>query len=117
MLPNILNIKYQGSLCCRCILTLVSNICEAAMISLFRAPTQQIVVLNKLPAFWVSLQHDWQMDYGVFNSPVLACTQTLIYTRGAQNYDFAAVLQTDLTKSLVPSVAQANIKGVGLVLH
>ena len=44
-----LNIKYQGSLCRRCYLTLVSKVCEAA-------------------------------------------------------------LQTDLTQSLVPIVAQANIK-------
>ena len=57
------------------------------------------------------------MDNGIFNSTVLAHTQILIQTRGAQNEDFAAVLQTDLTQSLVPSVAQANIKGVGLVLH
>ena len=39
MLPNILNIKYQGSLCSRFILTLASNICEEALISLFWAPT------------------------------------------------------------------------------
>ena len=39
------------------------------------------------------------------------------HTQGAQNEDFAAVLQMDITQSLVPSVAQANIKGVGLVLH
>ena len=57
------------------------------------------------------------MDNGIFNSPVLACTQILIHTQGGQNSDFAAVLQMDLTQSLVPSVAQANIKGVGLVLH
>ena len=55
------------------------------------------------------------MDNGIFNSPVLACTQILIHTQGAQNV--AAVLQTDLTQSLVQSVAQAYIKGVGLVLH
>ena len=30
------------------------------------------------------------------------------YTAGAQNKDFGAVSQTDLTRSLVPSVAQAN---------
>ena len=36
---------------------------------------------------------------------------------GGPELDFAAVLQMDLTQSLVPSVAQANIKGVGLVLH
>ena len=55
------------------------------------------------------------MDNGIFNSPVLACAQILIHTQRAQNV--AAVLQTDLTQSLVQSVAQANIKGVGLVLH
>ena len=57
------------------------------------------------------------MDNGIFNSPVLACTLILIRTQGAKNYDFAAVLQMDLTQSLVSSAAQANIKGVGLVLH
>lgn len=57
------------------------------------------------------------MDNGIFNSPVLAYSLILIHTQGAQNEDFAAVLQMDLTQSLVPSVAQANIKGVGLVLH
>ena len=57
------------------------------------------------------------MDNGIFNSPVLACTQILIHTREAQNWDFATVLQMDLTQTLVPSVAQANIKSVGLVLH
>ena len=57
------------------------------------------------------------MDNGIFNSPVPARTEILINTRGAQNYDFAAVLQTDLTNILVPSVAQANIRGVGLVLR
>ena len=49
ILPYTVNIKYQGSLRCRCYLTLVSKVCEAA-------------------------------------------------------------LQMDLTQSLVPSVAQANIK-------
>ena len=37
MLPYILNIKYQVSLWFRCTLTLVSNICEEALISLFQA--------------------------------------------------------------------------------
>ena len=57
------------------------------------------------------------MDNGIFNSPVLACSLILIHTQGVQNKDFATVLQMDLTQSLVPSAAQANIKGVGLVLH
>ena len=91
MLPNILNIKYRGSLCYRCILTLVR----------FQR-TQRITGILSFPSI-----SDWQMDKGIFNSPVLART----------HWDFAAVLQTDLTRSLVPSVTQANIKGVGLVLH
>ena len=61
-----------------------------------------------------SLQPDWQMDNGFFNSPVLACTQILVHMWGPRT----RILQTDLTQSLVPSVAQANIyQGVGLVLH
>ena len=39
ILAYILNIKYQGVLCRKCNLTLVSNVCEAALISLFWAPT------------------------------------------------------------------------------
>ena len=37
ILPYILNIKYQGSLLRRCYLILVSSVCEAALISLFRS--------------------------------------------------------------------------------
>ena len=33
-------------------------------------------------AFQVSLQPDWQMDNGMFNNPVLACTQSLLHTVG-----------------------------------
>ena len=36
-------------------------------------------------------------------------TQILEHDVGAKNEDFGAVLQTDLTRSLVPSVAQAMI--------
>ena len=39
------------------------------------------------------------MNNGIFNSPVLSRSQ-----------DFATVLQTDLTQSLVPPVEQANVK-------
>ena len=99
MLPNSLNIKYQGSLCCRCILTLVSNICKAALISLFWAPVQSMnywhfeFPLNMIGK-WTTL-----IFMAIFNSPVLARTQILIHTRGAQNEDFAAVLQTDLRRT------------------
>ena len=41
ILPYILNIKYQGVLCRKCNLTLVSNVCEAALISLFWAQRTQ----------------------------------------------------------------------------
>ena len=36
-------------------------------------------------------------------------TQILEHDVGAKNEDFGAALQTDLTRSLVPSVAQAMI--------
>ena len=57
------------------------------------------------------------MANGIFNSLVLARNQILVHILSAQNYEFAAVLRKDLTQSLVSSVAQANIKGVGLVLN
>ena len=36
---------------------------------------------------------------------------------GGPELGFAAVLKMVLTQTLVPSVAQTNIKGIGLVLH
>ena len=55
------------------------------------------------------------MDYGIFNSPVLACTQILIYARGPE-LGFCCCFADGLSpaQSLVPSVAQANIKDVRL---
>ena len=46
---------------------------------------------------------------GFFNRPITTRTQILEHDVGAKNEDFGAVLQTDLTRSLVPSVAQAMI--------
>ena len=60
----------------RCNLTPVSNVSEAALISLFWVSSK----CNELPenAFQVSLQPDRQVDNGIFNSPILARTQILL---------------------------------------
>ena len=58
-------------------------------------------------AFRISLQPDWQIDNGFFKRGIMARTQ-ILYTGGAQNKDFCVASQTDLTRSLVPSVAQAS---------
>ena len=56
------------------------------------------------------------MNNGIFNiEPVLARTQILVHTRGAMILPLFC--RRTYPKSLVPSVPQANIKGVGLVLH
>ena len=59
------------------------------------------------------------MDNGIFNSPVLARTQILVHTRGGGRTRILPLFcrRTYPGAELVPSVAQANIKGVGLVLH
>ena len=45
-----------------------------------------------------------------FNRPIMACIQSW-YTGmvGAENKECRAVLQTDLTRSFVPSVAQTTL--------
>ena len=71
------------SLHCGCNLTLVSTVCEAALISL-SGPQ------------WTG--SDWLANHSKYKKPG---TQVK-----AKNKDFSAVLQTDLTTSLVPSVSQ-----------
>ena len=61
-------------------LTPVSNICKAALISLFWAPSG----LNKLPErrFQVFFHPDWCIDNGLFNRPIMARTQILVHGWG-----------------------------------
>ena len=71
----------QGnSLHCRYNLTPVSNICEAAPISLFWA----LSGLNELPEgpFWVSFHPEWRIDNGLFNRPIMVRTQILVHGWG-----------------------------------
>ena len=55
-------------------LTSVSNVCEAAPISLFWAP-------NRLE-FRISFHPDWQIDNGYFNWPIMARTRILVHMQG-----------------------------------
>ena len=55
------------------------------------------------------------MDNGIQSSPGMYSNPDT--HTGGPELGFATVLQMDLTQTLVPSVAQANIKGVDLVLH
>ena len=65
-------------------------------------------------AFRFSLQVDWQIDNSFFKRPIIARTQIRPGTQlRSRNKDFGAVSQIDLTRSLVPSVAQATHIGIG----
>ena len=62
-------------------------------------------------AFRLSFQPNWQINNGFFNIiGQVVRTQTLVHLQagGAKTKDFGAVSQTDLTRSLVSPVAQAN---------
>ena len=56
-----------------------SNVCEATQISFFWAPNG----LDELPemrnAFRPSLHLDWQINSGIFNSPIVARTRILVH--------------------------------------
>ena len=56
----------------------------------------------------ISLQPDWQIGNGIFNRPIKGLYSNPGAQVGTYNKDFDTVLQTDLTRSLVPLVAQAN---------
>ena len=79
---------------------------EAAPISLFWVPNG----LKELPEvhFKFFLQRDWQIDNGFFNTPLMVRTQNPGTQVGTQNKYFGAVSQKNLTRSLVPSVAQTK---------
>ena len=66
----------DGNLCRRHNLTSVSNVWEAASISLFWVPNG----LSELPekVFQISFHLHWQMDNGIFNRPIMEHTQILI---------------------------------------
>ena len=54
---------------------------------------------KNLPQMRISLQPDWQIDNGIINRAIMACTQILVHKLGTQNKDFGAVSQTDLARS------------------
>ena len=84
----------SAPLVCRCNLTLVSNACNAAPISLFRAPNG----LNKL------LEMHFKFPFNLIGKLIMtflkashsACSNPGKQV-GTQNKDYSAVLQTDLT--------------------
>ena len=92
-------------------LTLFSNVCEAAPISLFWANG-----LNEL------LEMRFKFPFNLIGKLIMALLTGQSWhvlkswnTRvGAQNQDFGAVSQTDLIRSLDPSVVQASSKLVCL---
>ena len=78
----------------------VSNVCEITAIFLFWAPlpTQRITG----NPFRISCQPDWQIDNSFVNRPVMVRLKSS--STGA-SHEHGAFSQTDLTRSLVPSVA------------
>ena len=58
----------------------VSNVCEAALISLFLAPEG----LNKLTEmdFKISFHSDWQINNSFFNRPIMERNQILVHRWG-----------------------------------
>lgn len=81
----------------RCNLTLISNLCEAALISLFWDPN----VVNELleEHFEIPFISIRQIYKGSFNWPIMAriISHPGIQVR-TQNMDFGAVLQMDLNR-------------------
>ena len=63
---------------CRGNLTPVSNVCAAALTSLFWAHNGRITG----SAFRISFQSDWQIYIGFFNRPIMARAQILVHRRG-----------------------------------
>ena len=55
-----------------------------------------------------SLQPDWQINNVFFNRPIILYSNPGTQV-APQNKDFRTVLQTDLVRTLVPSVAQATL--------
>ena len=60
------------------------------------SPIQSQLITRNV--FWISLQPDWQVNYDIFNRPIMVCIKFLVHKWGARKKDFSAVLQTDLTR-------------------
>lgn len=60
------------------------------------SPIQSQLITRNV--FWISLQPDWQVNYDIFNRPIMVCIKILVHKWGARKKDFSAVLQTDLTR-------------------
>ena len=96
----------QNSLRSRRHLTPVSNVCEVAPISPISAGAPD--GLNELPE--VRLEFPFNLIGRDFLRGQSWRVLKSWYKGWAQNKDFGAVSQTDLNRSLFPSVAQASIK-------
>ena len=72
------------------------TVCEAAPSSLFWVPRLKRITGS---LFGFSLQSDSQIGNGFFNRPIMTRSRKPRYRAGAQNKDFGAGLQTDLTAS------------------
>ena len=99
---------------------MASNACEesAEILALDRRRTLRIT----RSAFRIFLQPDWQNQQWLFQRSNHCANSSPSTQVGAQNKDFGAVLQMDLTRSLVPLVAKATSPSVLceaqiLVLH
>ena len=90
------NITVRCSLHCRCNLTqLVTSVKQCWNPSTEPPTDSQLLTRN---AFQISFQPDWQINNGLFNTPIMARTQILVHRLEAQNKDFRAVSRTDLTR-------------------
>ena len=106
-----MNTQNRVSLHRRRNLTLVSNVCTAAAISLFFVLVPD--GLNELPemGFIISFHSDWQINNGFFNRPIMGHTQILVQ-RWWPRTRISAIVHNFfylLNQSLVSSMTKAKI--------
>ena len=99
---RLFNFHVTSSLHRRRILTSVSNVCEEALMSLFRAPRTQRITGR---AFRISFHLVWQIDIG------MACTQILVPRWGPEQR-FRRCFAEGLDQQLVSSAVQAMLPEV-----
>ena len=106
-MPKRITFQINASLRHRRNLASVSNVCEAAPISLFWAPTDLQIAGR---AFRISFHPDWQMDHGISTGQSW-CVLNSWYTGKSPYYQgFRRCFADRLNQSLVSSAAQANRK-------